>query len=161
MHIVCNHPLDEMLDIFNNLMNFVEKGKGPIQPGAAAYFHYPEIFQKLRDQYLESYIRKVVEENTNNSLEVVDVYLGNWHVSPLSRLWNTNLSSVSSQQAHIEKSKAENTSKRGKSVLLPRKSVLKKSNDFDDIHKVDLYKTKETAEEIIEKHAMLEALFQT
>ncbi len=82
--------------MFNNVMKYVERRRGPSHPGANAVFHYPEMFLKFRDEYTESMIRKIVEENAQNSISAVDVYMGNWHVSPVSRLWNTNLSANSS-----------------------------------------------------------------
>ncbi len=63
MHIVAKTPLDEMLDMFNNVMKYVERRRGPSHPGANAVFHYPEMFLKFRDEYTESMIRKIVEEN--------------------------------------------------------------------------------------------------
>jgi hypothetical protein len=68
----------------------MEKSYHILHPGAAAYYYYPEVFQKFRDSYLESYMRKVVVENQPEHLKTVDVYMGNFHVSPVSRLWNTN-----------------------------------------------------------------------
>jgi hypothetical protein len=51
-----------------------------------------------RDEYLYAFLRKLAEEEGKNlsvgvdeqpQVETVDVYLGNIHVSPVSRLWNT------------------------------------------------------------------------
>jgi hypothetical protein len=59
---------------------------------------YPEIFQQPRDDYLCAFIRKIAEDEGKNlsapvdeqpPAEVIDVYLGSVHVSPISRLWNT------------------------------------------------------------------------
>lgn len=59
---------------------------------------YPEIFQAPRDEYLYAFLRKLAEDEGKNlsvpledqpAAEVIDVYLGNLHVSPVSRLWNT------------------------------------------------------------------------
>jgi len=35
---------------------------GPLQAGAAALFHFPDVFLKLRDEYMYSLIRKIAEE---------------------------------------------------------------------------------------------------
>jgi len=41
---------------------------------------------------LEAFIRSVFEDTETNSTEIrqADAYIGNIHVSPVSRLWNTN-----------------------------------------------------------------------
>lgn len=81
-------------------------------------------------------IRKVVQDTANTGTQAVDVYLANWHVSPISRLWNTHQQTHSSTQDKIDSSKAENTTKRGKSVLLKKPQSIKQAIDFEDIHKV-------------------------
>jgi hypothetical protein len=59
---------------------------------------FPEVFQKPRDEYLYAILRKLVEDEGMSltssiedqpPVEVIDFYIGNLHVSPLSRLWNT------------------------------------------------------------------------
>jgi hypothetical protein len=59
---------------------------------------FPEVFLRPRDEYLYAFLRKLAEEEGKNlsvgvdeqpQVETVDVYLGNIHVSPVSRLWNT------------------------------------------------------------------------
>ena len=79
-------------------MNSIRKRQGPLQPGVAALVMYPEIFQQPRDDYLYAFIRKIAEDEGKNlsapvdeqpPAEVIDVYLGSVHVSPISRLWNT------------------------------------------------------------------------
>ena len=73
-------------------MNKIATNQGPIYPPVAALFHFPEIFQQRKDQYLEAFIRSVFEDTETNSTEIrqADAYIGNIHVSPVSRLWNTN-----------------------------------------------------------------------
>jgi len=39
--------------------------------------------------------------------------------------------------------------------------MIAKASDFEDMHKIELYSDTESTEEKIEKHAMLEALFET
>lgn len=41
LHIVAKTPLDEMIDMFNNVMKHIESGRGPSHSGANALFHYP------------------------------------------------------------------------------------------------------------------------
>lgn len=97
MQIANKYTLEELQEIFNQIMIKIDKRQGPLQPGAAALFHYPEIFQMLRDEYIYSIIQKIVNEESvpgedgeqPPELEMIDVYLGNIHVSPISRLWNT------------------------------------------------------------------------
>lgn len=77
-------------------MKCIDKKEGPIQPEACALYLYPEVFLKHRDEYIYSMIRKIADEgvimthdNDSTPIKTIDVYLGHFHVSPISRLWNT------------------------------------------------------------------------
>lgn len=56
-------------------------------------FHFPEIFLKRKDEYLDAFLRDLIIDTdkleTDQRPSVIDVYCGNMQVSPLSRLWNT------------------------------------------------------------------------
>ena len=54
-----------MQEMFNHIMNKIEKRQGPIQPGAAALYHFPEVFQKLRDEYMHALLMKLVSDETS------------------------------------------------------------------------------------------------
>jgi hypothetical protein len=92
MQIASKYTLKELQDMFNYIMNKIKQDNGPTQPGAAALFHFPEVFLKFKDEYMQAMIRTVLVENESEEEKIgnIDVYLGNMHVSPLSRLWNTN-----------------------------------------------------------------------
>ena len=63
MQIANNYSLKEMQDMFNQIMASIDKRDGgPLQAGAAALFHFPDVFLKLRDEYMYSLIRKIAEE---------------------------------------------------------------------------------------------------
>ena len=62
MKIASIYSLTEMQEIFNQVMKLIDKREGPIIPGAAALYLYPDVFQKHRDDYIYSMIRKIAEE---------------------------------------------------------------------------------------------------
>ena len=62
MKIASQYSLTEMQEMFNQIMKLIDKREGPIMPGAAALYLYPEVFQKHRDEYIYSMIRKIAEE---------------------------------------------------------------------------------------------------
>lgn len=88
MKISSDYSLKQMQEIFNDIMNKIKFQGGPKVPHAAALYYYPEIFQKYRDEYMEALIYNVAT-NAQDLPETIDVYLGNIHISPMSRLWNT------------------------------------------------------------------------
>jgi hypothetical protein len=73
---------------------------GPLQAGAAALFHFPDVFLKLRDEYMYSLIRKIAEEEPQppvnpdqpqpEPISSIDVYLGHMHVAPVAKLWESH-----------------------------------------------------------------------
>lgn len=60
-------------------------------------YHFPEIFQKPKDEYMHALIRSVIEDESNKSMEALNVYLPTLHVSPIARMWNTNTLGSSKQ----------------------------------------------------------------
>jgi hypothetical protein len=72
--------------------------------------------------------------------KTINVYMGSMHVSPVSRLWKTNLTGIGGFDT--------------------KKKEYEGFTDFENIHKMN-FNLEETAEEKIEKQALLEALFQT
>ena len=136
-------------------------------------FHFPEVFQKLRDEYIYAMIRKIAEEDvvpdeegeSTPPINMIDVYLGNLHVSPVSRLWNTQPTQLPSKsdketpskpKAEEDNEEGDDEYAKGKGRKLAsnakneKKSLSNKFIDFDSIHsmKVD---TNELAEHKIEK----------
>jgi ABC-type dipeptide/oligopeptide/nickel transport system ATPase component len=53
-------------------------------------YHFPEVFQQPKDEYMHAIIRSIIEDDKNQKVKVLNVYLANLHVSPLARMWNTN-----------------------------------------------------------------------
>ncbi len=141
-----------MQDMFNTLMNRISKEQGPLEPGTAALYHFPEIFLKRKDDYIISLIRKIIEDSDSQNFPIknIDVYLGNIHVSPISRLWNT------STMLSVGGDDNTDTIKQEKS----KKLSLDNFKDFKDFHKMKV-DFEELAEEKIEKQAMMEAIFNT
>ena len=41
---------------------------------------------------MEAFIRSILEDTENNKVDIrlIDAYVGNIHVRPVARLWNTN-----------------------------------------------------------------------
>jgi hypothetical protein len=95
--IGANHTLNELIDIFNAVMSKLQTGRGPLNAGTCALYYFPEIFQKRRDEYIFAMLKKIASEEsvpneqgeTAPPIKTIDVYLGNMHVSPIARLWNT------------------------------------------------------------------------
>ena len=79
------HSIDEWRQIFDTVLNRIVQGRGPVQPRAAAYFHYPHLLNSNRDHYLTA----VLQELSMQTREAT-VHMGNLHLQPVSRLWNTH-----------------------------------------------------------------------
>ena len=164
-------------------MKTIDKKEGPIQPEACALFLYPEVFLKHRDEYMYSMIRKIADEgqimaqspNNTPPIKTIDVYLGNFHVSPISRLWNTQTTILGAKDikqkerpqqqdddAEAQDDGEEENRGRGRKLALKskkeKKSLENQIIDFDMIHQID-QKRNEMAEDKIEKQALMEALF--
>lgn len=164
-------------------MKTIDKKEGPIQPEACALFLYPEVFLKHRDEYMYSMIRKIADEgqimaqspNNTPPIKTIDVYLGNFHVSPISRLWNTQTTILGAKDIKQKEKKQqqdddaeaqgdgeEENRGRGRKLALKskkeKKSLENQIIDFDMIHQID-QKRNEMAEDKIEKQALMEALF--
>lgn len=140
MKLGSQFSLQELKEIFNVVMNKIRKEQGPLDPGAAALFHFPEVFLKPKDEYLNAIIRNIADDDPRENPEAMSVYTGNVHVSPVARIWNTNTL--------------------GKPKQRPKDSKGTNFTSFMDIHKMT-YDVEENAEVKIEKQALLEALFQT
>lgn len=62
MQIGNDYTLTQMQDIFNQIMINISKRRGPLQPGASALMHFPEVFQKPRVDYIYAMLRKIAGE---------------------------------------------------------------------------------------------------
>jgi hypothetical protein len=97
--------------------------------------------------------------------ENVIAYLGNMHVAPLSRLWNTNEGENTSRITPL--GKTDETHGRKIRPSKPVKSATNKSKMVDPrvqfAKMMYVYRRKniETAEEQIKKQALMEVMFQT
>jgi hypothetical protein len=149
-------------------MDKLQSGRGPLNAGTCALYYFPEIFQRRRDEYMFAMLKKIVSEepvpndqgDTPPPIKTIDVYLGKMHVSPLTRLWNTQTTSLSLEPTRIEE-KEDEDSGRGRKVA--KKSPVKKAQrsiEFETIHHVKTDYA-EAAEHKLEKQALLEALFGT
>jgi len=84
----------------------------------------------------------------------ISCYLGNLHLSPIQRMWNTSKNSAPGF--------AENPEAKKKSVLLKNRPKKKHNYELNYLNQCRLeMRSDETAEEKIAKQALLEALFQT
>ena len=152
-----------------------------MQPGAAALVMFPEVFQKPRDEYLYALLRKLAEDEgkdlsapleDQSAAQVIDVYLGNLHVSPISRLWNTqSMQSVTMTDEPKQKrddedeDDGEQAKGRGRKLALKNKQKAKKTLEgrvinFETIHQMK-NDFSQLAEDKIEKQALMEVLFGT
>ena len=64
MKIAANHTLEELNDIFNQILNKVAKGNGPSTADVAAIYYFPEVFQRPRDDYVASMINTIASDNS-------------------------------------------------------------------------------------------------
>ena len=87
MKIAATYSLQELETIFNEILNKVVRGEGPIVSDAAAYYHFPEVFCAPRDEYMAALLHEIAQEE---GVEQINCYIGNVHVKPISRLCNTN-----------------------------------------------------------------------
>lgn len=167
MKISSLYSLKEMQEMFNQIMKKIDKKEGPIQPEACALYLYPEVFLKHRDEYIYSMLRKIADEGqitsqTNSPpLKTIDVYLGSFHVSPISRLWNTQTTILGTKDIKEKQQEGEDGGRGRKLALKGKKEKRSLENqiiDFDMIHQID-QKREELAEDKIEKQALMEALF--
>ena len=86
MRIASEHTLDELKEILNEILTRVYVGRsGPDLPDAAAFYHFPEVFQKPRDEYIAALLHTIATDSSEN-YESILCYLGNVHVKPVSRL---------------------------------------------------------------------------
>lgn len=101
MHIGNNHTLVQLEEIFNTIANKINKGKCSLRPSVAAQELFPEVFLKPRDDYVKIMLSEIANDldipneempfygTKKNPHENILAYIGNLHVSPISRLWNT------------------------------------------------------------------------
>ena len=152
MRICEEHSLEELVSIFNYILSKIQRQDGPLQPQAAALYHFPKVFSEPRDQYIASFLHEVCNETKDGEgYSQVNAYIGNVHVKPISRLWQT------------AKSKSSLSVSEPKSVGAKKKNRIS-LNYIDHCRLPDIYSNdpnSEKAEIKISKHALLEALFQT
>lgn len=140
--IGANHSLDELIDIFNAVMDKLQSGRGPLNAGTCALYYFPEVFQRRRDEYIFAMLKKIVSEEpapdeqgeTPPTIKTIDVYLGNMHVSPITRLWNTQTISAGKEPTRKEE-REDGDSGRGRKVA--KKAPTKKAQrsiEFETIH---------------------------
>lgn len=135
-------------------MNKINKQQGPMQPLLSALVYFPDVFQRPRDRYLHALIRKVAEGDSFLKPEQINVYLGNIHVSPLARAWNTNTLGA-------EKLNPPGQPKKKSVLLKKRKKQTDGFIEFENIHFLKNDNLEESAESKIEKQALLEVICGT
>lgn len=59
MKVVETHSLQELTDMFNFILDKMQRGEGPEQSAAAAHYFYPEMFNKPRDLYMTSLLHEI------------------------------------------------------------------------------------------------------
>jgi hypothetical protein len=64
MKVASMYSLDQLKDIFNDILNKVSQAKegDPRLPDVAAYYYYPEIFQKPRDEYMAAMLHEIAND---------------------------------------------------------------------------------------------------
>jgi len=103
MRIGNMYSLAELNQIFNEVLNKVSRCKAndptPDVPELAALYHFPEVFQKPRDEYMTALLTEIAQsmrgkmegdEERVTGFDRITCYMGNIHVSPVTRLWRTN-----------------------------------------------------------------------
>ena len=64
MKIGSLYSLDQLRDIFNDILNkCANAGPGlPDLPDIAAYFYYPEVFQKPKDEFVAAMLQEIARD---------------------------------------------------------------------------------------------------
>jgi len=129
MKVAHSHSLSDLQEILNFVMNKLAKREGPCTSSAmAALYYFPEVFSKPRDEYVAAMLKEIAmhsgEGEDVEGNEQVCCYMGNVHMEPITRLWNTfNSDGVHSSQGGLE------AEKKGKSVLLSKRLKEKKAGE--------------------------------
>lgn len=93
MKIADENTLEELEKILNDIANKINQERTAPIPALAAQMLYPEIFVKPRDDYMNIMLKEILEGLQANPDEDQDenvvAYVGNIHVAPLARIWNT------------------------------------------------------------------------
>lgn len=61
MKLVETYSLKELVEMFNHILKMIaDPNSGtPIQPAAAANFHFPDVFNKPRDLYVAALLHEI------------------------------------------------------------------------------------------------------
>ena len=162
MKIVNEHSLAEIQQIFNYVLNKISRSDGPCgTPDAAALYYFPEVFAKPRDEYVAAMLHDIATDTNEDGqgFSSISAYLGNLHIKPISRVWNTY--KLDRDFTHVKQKATPSNMKHPKDVLKPQEKLTRPFTlDYTKISQME-YNIEEPAEEKIAKHAILEALFGT
>ena len=87
--------LEDLQDILNTVLNKMARKECPcLTPGQAALYYFPEVFSRPRDEYVAAMLKEIAThmgdgQSSEEAITRVCCYLGNVHVQPIARLWNT------------------------------------------------------------------------
>lgn len=95
LKIAQNHSLEELRIILNQILNKIVSNKqGPQTADAAAYFYFPEVFSRPRDEYVAAFLHEIAQDETSievsaeekKGYENILAYVGNLHAKPVNRM---------------------------------------------------------------------------
>ena len=91
MKIAESHTLQELVDIFNFVTDKIKNEEGPKSSAASALYHFPHVFSRPRDEYITALLHEVCLQTTpdEGGFKNINAYLGNFHVDPITRIWQT------------------------------------------------------------------------
>lgn len=162
MKIGNDFTLDELNKVFNTVANQIKQKKVMANPALAAQQLFPEIFLKPKDDYIRKMLKIIAEDESDriyrqgedeSSLQSRNIlaYLGNMHVSPVSRAWETGTTVTAPGQ------------KQGRKVLKTRKGKAIDDDNLNFAKMMYVYREKneESPDDQIVKQALLDALMGT
>lgn len=59
MKIAETYTLEQLVEMFNFVLEKLQNKQGPAQPAAAAMYYFPDVFNKPRDQYIAALLHEV------------------------------------------------------------------------------------------------------
>jgi hypothetical protein len=165
MKIAESHTLQELVDIFNFVSDKIKNKEGPGTSAASALYYFPDVFSRPRDEYVTAFLHEVCLQSNpeDGGFQNVNAYLGNIHVDPITRIWQT----AKTKSAIIASEPEKETRGRNFSPVIKQRKRDSGKMSLNYIehcrlpHMYDINAQSEKAEVKISKHALLEALFGT
>ena len=80
MHVVANHSIAEIQQMFNFILNKISRQSGPcLTADVAALYYFPEVFAKPRDEYVAAMLYEIANDTREDGkgYSSISAYVGN------------------------------------------------------------------------------------